>query len=87
MVVSLREDITNLACKLRHLVVHVRAWLSSLSYGHVMAWCDVVLLCWPWRYYRHDDGLSAVPCNVVSAVIFVITSWFSRGRTGVGSCP
>jgi hypothetical protein len=28
-VVSLREVLANLACKLRHLVVHVYAWLSS----------------------------------------------------------
>jgi hypothetical protein len=56
-VVSLREVLANLACKLHHLVVHVRAWLLSRSYGHVVAWCGVVLLCQPWRHYRHDGGV------------------------------
>ena len=44
---SLREGLANLACKLHHLVVHIRAWLSSRSYGHAMAQCDMVLLCQP----------------------------------------
>jgi hypothetical protein len=36
---SLREGLPNLACKLRHLVGHVQAWLLSWSCGHVAAWC------------------------------------------------
>ena len=43
-VVSLREVLTNLACKLRCLVEYVWTWLSSWSCGLVVAWCDVVLL-------------------------------------------
>jgi hypothetical protein len=77
MVVSLRESLANLACKLCRLVVHVWMWLSSRSYGHVAAWCDVVLLCRPWWHYRHGGGSLAVLCNVVSAMVFVIASWFS----------
>jgi hypothetical protein len=38
-VMSLREVLANLACKLRCPMEHVWAWLSSLSCGHVMAWC------------------------------------------------
>jgi hypothetical protein len=41
--ISLREGLTNLACKLRHIVEYVRAWLSSRSCGHIAAWCGVVL--------------------------------------------
>ena len=44
-VVSLREVLTNLACKLRRLLVSVRAWSSSWSCGHVAAERDEVLLC------------------------------------------
>jgi hypothetical protein len=40
---SLREDLANLACKLCHLGVHFRTWLSSQSYGLVAAWCGMVL--------------------------------------------
>jgi hypothetical protein len=47
-VVSLREVLANLACKLRRLLVFVQAWLSSWSCGHVVAGSDVVLLCWTW---------------------------------------
>ena len=36
-VMSLREVLTNLACKLRHLLVFVQAWPSSWSCGHVVA--------------------------------------------------
>jgi hypothetical protein len=64
-VVSLREDLANLACKLHHLVVHVWVWLSSWSCGHVAAWCDVVLLRRLWWHCRHGDGSSAVLCDVV----------------------
>jgi hypothetical protein len=77
-VVSLREVLANLACKLHRLVEHVRAWLSSWSCGHIAAWCDMVLLCPPWWYYRHGGGSPAVLCDVVLAVVFVITSWFPR---------
>jgi hypothetical protein len=42
-VVSLREGLANLACNLCRLVKHVRTWLSSRSYGHVAAWCGMVL--------------------------------------------
>jgi hypothetical protein len=73
-VVSLREVLANLACKLRHLVEFVWAWLSSWSYGHIAAWCDVVLLCRPWRHYRHGGGSPAVLRDVVLIVIFVIAS-------------
>jgi hypothetical protein len=41
-VMSLGEVLANLACKLRHLVEYVRAWLSSLPCGHVAAGCGVV---------------------------------------------
>jgi hypothetical protein len=71
---NLREVITNLACKLHRLVEHVWAWLSSWSCGHVMTWCDVVLLCRPWWYCRHGGGLPVVLCGVVLAVVFVIVS-------------
>jgi hypothetical protein len=73
-VMSLREDLANLACKLRHLVVHVYVWLLSLSYGHVPAGCDVVLLCRPWWHRRHGGGSPAVMCDVASVVVFVIAS-------------
>ena len=75
-VVSLREVLANLACKLHRLVVHFQMWLSSRSYGHVVVWCDVVLLCRPWWHCRHGGGLPAVLCDVVSVVVFVIVSWF-----------
>jgi hypothetical protein len=42
---SPREVLTNLACKLRRLLVFVGAWLSSWSCGHIAAGADVVLLC------------------------------------------
>ena len=41
-VMSLREVLANLACKLRHLVEHLWAWLSSWPYVHVIAGCDMV---------------------------------------------
>ena len=47
-VMTLREGLANIACKLRRLVVHIWAWLSSWYCGHVVTWCDVVLLCRPW---------------------------------------
>jgi hypothetical protein len=75
-VVSLREDLANLSCKLHRLVVHVWAWLSSWSCGHVAAWCDVVLLRQTWRDCRHGGGSPVVLCGVVSVVVFVIASWF-----------
>ena len=67
-----------MACKLCHLVVHVLVWLSAWSYGHVVAWCGMVLLFHPWWHYRHDGGSPAVLCDVVSVVVFVIISWFPR---------
>jgi len=42
---SLREVLANLDCKLRRLLVSVRAWPSSWSCVHVAAERDVVLLC------------------------------------------
>jgi len=75
-VMSLRESLANLACKLRYLVVHVWAWLSSWSCGHVAAWCDMVLLCRSWQHYRHGGGSPAVLCNVILATVFVIASSF-----------
>ena len=75
-VVSLREVLANLACKLRRLVVHVRAWLSSRSCGHIVAWCYMVPLCRPWQHCRHDGGSPAVLCDMISTVVFVIVSWF-----------
>jgi hypothetical protein len=66
------EVLANLACKLHRLEEHVWAWLSSWSYDHVVAWCDVVLLCWPWRHYRHGGGLPAILCDMVLIVVFVI---------------
>ena len=42
---SLREGLANLGCKLRHLLVHVRSWLSSWSSSHVAVGFDVVVLC------------------------------------------
>jgi hypothetical protein len=73
-VVSLREVLANLACKLCHLVEHIWAWLSSWSCGHVAAWCDMVLLCRSWRHYRCDGGSPAILCNMVLAVVFIIAS-------------
>jgi hypothetical protein len=70
--------LSNLACKLRHLVEHVWAWLLSKSCGHVMAWCDVVLLCRPWWHYRHGGASPSVLCDVVLVVVFIIASWFPR---------
>jgi hypothetical protein len=44
-VVSLREEVlANLACKLYHLVEHVRSWQLSSSCGHIVAGCGVVAL-------------------------------------------
>ena len=87
-VVSLRESLANLACKLCHLVVHVRVWLSSWSCGHIAAWCDVVLLCQSWWHYRHGGGSLAILCTVVSTVVFIIVSGFPGGRRiGVGCRP
>ena len=73
---SLREVLANLACKLRHLLVHVRSWLSSWSSGRVATGYGVVLLCRPWRHCSLDGGSSAVLCNAVSVVAFIIVSWF-----------
>jgi hypothetical protein len=42
-VMSLREALANLVCKLRRLVGYIQVWLSSKSCGHVAAWCGVVL--------------------------------------------
>jgi len=70
-IVSLRESLANLACKLRHLAVPVWAWLSSWSCGHIVAWCDMVLLYWAWQHCRHGSGLPAILCNVVSVVVFI----------------
>jgi hypothetical protein len=81
-VVSLREVLANLSCKLRCLVENVWAWFSSWSCGHVKAWCVMVLLCWLWQHYRHAGGLPAVLCDVVSTVVFVIFSWLSRASYG-----
>jgi hypothetical protein len=75
-VMSLREVVANLACKLRRLVVHVWAWLSSRSYDHVVAWCDMVLLCRSWWHCRHGGGSPAILRDVIFAVVFVIASWF-----------
>ena len=77
-VVSLREVLANLAYKLRRFVVHVRAWLLSRSYGHVEVGCGVVLLCRPWQHCWHGGVSPAILCDVVSAIVFVITSWFPR---------
>ena len=44
-VMSLREGLANLACKLRCLVEHIQVWLSSWSCGHIahgVAWCYCV---------------------------------------------
>ena len=71
---SLREGQANLACKLQHLLVHVRSWLSSWSSSHTVVGYDVVLLCWPWRHYSLDGGLLAALCNTVSIVAFIIVS-------------
>jgi hypothetical protein len=86
-VMSLREGLANLACKLRCLVKYVWTWLSSWSCAYVAVRCGVVLLCWPWRHYWHDGGSLAVLCNVVFVVAFVITSCLLGRRTGVGSRP
>jgi hypothetical protein len=75
-VVSLREVLANLASKLRCLVEHIWAWLSSWSGGHVVALCDVMLLCRSWRHYRHGGGSPAVLCDVILAVVFVIAFGF-----------
>jgi hypothetical protein len=78
---SLREVLANLVYKLRRLVEHVWAWLSSWSYGHIVAWCDVVLLCQPWRHCRHSGGSPAILYDMV----FFIAPGFLRRHTGVGS--
>jgi hypothetical protein len=69
---SLREGLANLACNPRRLVEHARAWLSSWSCGHVVAWHGMVLLRRPWQHYRHDGSSPAVLCDVVPAVVFII---------------
>jgi hypothetical protein len=73
-VMSLREFLANLACKLCHFVEHIWAWLLSGSYGFVAAWCDVVLLCWPWRHCRHGGDSLVILCDVVLVVVFIIAS-------------
>jgi hypothetical protein len=86
-VVSLREVLANLSCKLRCLVEHVWAWFSSWSCGHVKAWCGMVLLCWLWN---------TIGTLVVRQPSYV--TWFSLWssssspgflgrRMEVGSCP
>jgi hypothetical protein len=75
---SLREVLTNLACKLHRLLVFVEAWLSSWSCGHVTAGADVMLLCWPWQHCSHSDDLSDVLCNVASIMVFAVISRFLR---------
>jgi hypothetical protein len=40
----LREVLTNLACKLRRLLMLTRAWLLSWSCGHVVAERDNILI-------------------------------------------
>ena len=77
-VVSLREGLANLACKLCRLVEYARTWLSSLSCGHVAAWSGAVLLRRLWWYCRHGGGALAILCDVISAMVFVIISWFPR---------
>jgi hypothetical protein len=85
---SLRKGLTNFACKLRHLLVHVRTWLLSWSCGHVATGCDVVLLCRPWWHYIHDGGSLAILCNTLSVVAFVIVFLVSKGVVPrVGSHP
>jgi hypothetical protein len=42
---SPREVLTNLDYKLHHLLVFVRVWLSSWSYGHITIGANMVLLC------------------------------------------
>jgi hypothetical protein len=73
------RGLSNLACKLRHLVLHVGAWLSSWSCAHVMVRCDAVLLCRLWQHYRHSGGSLAVLRDAVFIMAFVIASWSSRG--------
>ena len=73
-VVSLREVLADLACKLRRLLMLVRMWLSSWSCGHVVAGSDMVLLCWPWLHYSHSDSSSVVLCNMASFMVFVVVS-------------
>jgi len=75
-VVSLREGLANLACKLLRLEVHIRAWLSSWSCGYVAVWCGMVLLCWPWQHCRHAGGSPTVLCDVVFIVAFVVVFGF-----------
>jgi hypothetical protein len=65
-----------LACKLRHLLVFVGAWIASWSCGHVTTGADVVLLCWLWQHCSHGDGLSTIPCNVTSVMVFTVVSRF-----------
>ena len=70
------EDLANLACKLCGFLVHIRSWLSSWSSGHIAAGCNVALLCRSCWHCSLDGGSSAVLCNVVSIMAFVIVSWF-----------
>jgi hypothetical protein len=48
-VMCLREVLTNLAYKLRRLLVFVWAWPSSWSYGHIATERDMVSLCRSWQ--------------------------------------
>jgi hypothetical protein len=86
-VVSLREGLDNLACKLHCLVKYVWTWLSLWSCAHVAVRCGVVLLCRSWRHYRHDGGSPVVLCDVVSVMAFVIASCLLGHCTRVGSRP
>jgi hypothetical protein len=81
-VVSLREVLANLACKLRRLLVLVWAWLSSRSCGHIMTRCDKALLCRPWRHCRHGGGSLVVVCNAASVMALVAISWFPGASHG-----
>jgi hypothetical protein len=70
--VSLREGLANLACKLRRLEVHVRAWchhglVATSQYG--VAWCHCT-------DRGGTVGMLVVPpailCDMVYAVVFII---------------
>jgi hypothetical protein len=73
---SPRKVLANLACKLRRLLVFIRAWLSLWSCGHIVAGANVVQLCYPWQHCSHGNGSSAVLCNVASIVVFAVVSRF-----------
>jgi len=50
--------------------------LSVMWPRHGMVWRGATV--WPWQHCRHAGGSLVVLYDMVSAMVFVIVSWFPR---------